>query len=172
MLLLGVCRLKVGHHRPRDQFPQLPCRGPPEALGPAARQPRPDPGSTGLEHGRFARRRQRVAGCATTRARKADRLVARIDPRVASVVPETARPRARQTAEELEQWKTHHEDRKAIDTSPAAISSILWSTVRKIGLSSAISILIADLISVLRTGELECRGLDAGREPRHFDTNV
>ena len=54
--------------------------------------------------------------------------MARIDPGVVSLVAETARPRARQTAEELEQWKTHHEDRKAIDTSPAAITLALLLT--------------------------------------------
>jgi hypothetical protein len=34
----------------------------------------------------------------------------------------------RQAAEELEQWKTHHEERKVIDASPAAISLAMICT--------------------------------------------
>src|ERR1035437_8465755 len=41
--------------------PQLRRRGAAKALGPPACRPRPDPGSTGRGHGRFARRRQRAS---------------------------------------------------------------------------------------------------------------
>jgi hypothetical protein len=39
---------------------------------------------------------------------------------VVSLVAEL-RGHERQAAEELEQWKTHHEERRVIDASPAAI---------------------------------------------------
>ena len=50
----------------------------------------------------------------------ADRLVTRLDPGVVLLVAEL-RGHERQAAEELEQWKTHHEERRVIDASPAAI---------------------------------------------------
>jgi hypothetical protein len=54
--------------------------------------------------------------------------VTRIDPSVVSLVAEL-RGHERQAAEELEQWKTHHEERKVIDvTSPAAITLALLPT--------------------------------------------
>jgi hypothetical protein len=55
------------HHRARDLEPQLPRRGPPNALGPASRRPRPDPGSADMADLPAA-----PAGywCATPRARK------------------------------------------------------------------------------------------------------
>jgi hypothetical protein len=46
--------------------------------------------------------------------------VTRIDPGVVSLVAEL-RGHEHHAAEELEQWKTHHEERKVIDASPAAI---------------------------------------------------
>jgi hypothetical protein len=51
-----------GRDRPRNPQPQLPRRGAPKALGPAARRPRPDLAAAGRGDGRSARRRQRVAG--------------------------------------------------------------------------------------------------------------
>ena len=53
------------------------------------------------------------------KGKEADRLVTRIDPGVVSLVAEL-RGHERQAAEELEQWKAHHEERKVIDASPAA----------------------------------------------------
>ena len=55
------------------------------------------------------------------KGKKADRLVTRIDPGVVPLVAEH-RGHERQAPEELEQWKTHHEERKVIDASPAAIT--------------------------------------------------
>jgi hypothetical protein len=46
--------------------------------------------------------------------------VTRIDHGVASLVAEL-RGHERQAAQELGQWKTHHEERKVIDASPPAI---------------------------------------------------
>jgi hypothetical protein len=43
----------------------------------------------------------------------------RIDPGVVAVVVEL-RGHERQPAEELEQWKTHHEERMRADAAPAA----------------------------------------------------
>jgi hypothetical protein len=62
------------------------------------------------------------------KGKKADRLVTRIDPGVVSLVAETARPRARQTAEELGQGKTGVEEPKPLDASPAAIALTLLLT--------------------------------------------
>ena len=45
------------------------------------------------------------------KGKKADRLVTRIDPGVVSLVAEL-RAHERRPAEELEPWKTHHEERK------------------------------------------------------------
>jgi hypothetical protein len=56
-----------------------------------------------------------------SKGKEADRLVVRIDPGVVSLVAEL-RAHERQAAEELEQWKTHHEERKPLDASPAAIT--------------------------------------------------
>jgi hypothetical protein len=61
------------------------------------------------------------------RGKNADRLVTRIDPGVVSLVAEL-RGHERQAAEELEQWKTHHEERRVIDASPAAITLALLVT--------------------------------------------
>ena len=55
------------------------------------------------------------------KGKKADRSVSRIDPGVASLLAEL-RAHERQAAEELEQWKTHVEEHKVIDASPAAIT--------------------------------------------------
>jgi hypothetical protein len=74
----------------------------------------------GRGHGRSARRRQRVAG-ARLQGKGADRPVTRIGPGVVSPVAEL-RDHERQAAEELGQWKTHHEERKVIDASQAAIT--------------------------------------------------
>jgi hypothetical protein len=49
--------------------------------------------------------------CRDYKGKKADRLVTRIDPRVVSLVGDL-RGHERQAAEELGQWKTHHEERK------------------------------------------------------------
>jgi hypothetical protein len=54
------------------------------------------------------------------KGKEADRLVSRIDPGVVSVLAEL-RSLERQAAEELEQWKTHVEEHKVIDASPAEI---------------------------------------------------
>jgi hypothetical protein len=53
--------------------------------------------------------------------------VTRIDPGVVSLVAEL-RSHERRAAEELEPWKTHHEERKALDTSEAAIRRALLVT--------------------------------------------
>lgn len=55
------------------------------------------------------------------KGKEADRLVSRIDAGVVSLFAEL-RGHERQAAEELEQWKTHIEERKVIDASPAAIT--------------------------------------------------
>jgi hypothetical protein len=55
------------------------------------------------------------------KGKEADRQVGRIDPGVASLLAEL-RAHERQAAEELEQWKTHVEEHKVIDASPAAIT--------------------------------------------------
>jgi hypothetical protein len=55
------------------------------------------------------------------KGKEADRLVSRIDPGVVSLLAEL-RGHERQAAEELEQWKTHVEELKVIDASPAAIT--------------------------------------------------
>jgi hypothetical protein len=48
---------------------------------------------------------------------KADRLATRIDPGVGSLVTEL-RAHERQAAEELEQWKTHHEESAGVGSEP------------------------------------------------------
>ena len=63
----------------------------------------------------------------TTRARKPTGLVTRIDHGVVLLVAEL-RSHERQAAEELGQWKTHHEERKPLDASPAAITLALLLT--------------------------------------------
>jgi hypothetical protein len=52
--------------------------------------------------------------------------VTRTDPGAVSQVAELRGKR--QTAEELGQWKTHHEERKPLDASPAAITLALLLT--------------------------------------------
>jgi hypothetical protein len=59
--------------------------------------------------------------CRDYRRKEADRLVTRIDPGVVSLVADL-RAHERQAAQELDQWKTHHEERQVIDGSPAAIT--------------------------------------------------
>jgi hypothetical protein len=54
-------------------------------------------------------------------------LVTRIAPGVAALVAEL-RGHEQQPAAELEQWKTHHEERWLIDASPAAITLALLLT--------------------------------------------
>jgi hypothetical protein len=61
------------------------------------------------------------------KGKEAGRLVTRIDPGVVSLVAEL-RGHERQAAEELEQWKTHREEHKVIDASPAAITLALLLT--------------------------------------------
>jgi hypothetical protein len=63
------------------------------------------------------------------KGKKAARLVTRIDPGVVSLVAEL-RGHERQAAEELEQWKTHIEERHVIDASPAAITLAMLFTWR------------------------------------------
>jgi hypothetical protein len=53
--------------------------------------------------------------------------VTRIDPAVVSLVA-GLRGHERRAAEELERWKTHHEEHKVIDASPAAITLALLLT--------------------------------------------
>jgi hypothetical protein len=50
-----------------------------------------------------------------------------IDPGVVSLVA-AVRGHERQAAEELERWKTHHEERKVVDASPAAVTLALLLT--------------------------------------------
>ena len=59
--------------------------------------------------------------CRDYKGKEADRLVTRIDPGVVSQVADL-RGHERQAAEELGQWKTHHEERKVIDASQATIT--------------------------------------------------
>jgi len=64
--------------------------------------------------------------CRDYKGKEADRLVTRIDPGVVSLLAnERQWPQA---AEELGQWKTHREERKAIDASQAAITLALLLT--------------------------------------------
>jgi hypothetical protein len=56
-----------------------------------------------------------------SKGKNAARLVTRTDPGVVSLVAEL-RGHERPGAEELGQWKTHHEERKTIDASQAAIT--------------------------------------------------
>jgi hypothetical protein len=58
--------------------------------------------------------------CRDYKGRRADRLVTRIDPGVASQIAEL-RGHARQAAQELGHWKTGVEEPKSLDASPAAI---------------------------------------------------
>jgi hypothetical protein len=59
---------------------------------------------------------------------EADRVVTGIAPGVVLLVADL-RAQERQAAEELGQWKTHHEERKVIDASQAAITCRKPSTV-------------------------------------------
>jgi len=63
--------------------------------------------------------------------KEADRLVTCINPGVVSLVAEL-RGHERQAAEELGQRKTHHEVRKVIDASPAAITLVLEKRALKL----------------------------------------
>jgi|SRR5450759_512152 hypothetical protein len=63
------------------------------------------------------------------KGKNADRLVTRIDPGVVSLAAEL-RGHERQAAEELEPWKTHPEERKVIDASPAAVRLAMISNQR------------------------------------------
>jgi hypothetical protein len=65
-----------------------------------------------------------------SKGKEADRLVTRIDPGVISLVAEL-RGHERQEAEELGPWKTHHEERKVIDASTAAVTLALLLTDEK-----------------------------------------
>jgi len=65
--------------------------------------------------------------CRDYKGKEADRLVARIDPGVVSLVAEL-HGHERQALEELEQWRTHHEERKPLDASPAAVTLALLLT--------------------------------------------
>jgi hypothetical protein len=62
------------------------------------------------------------------RGKKADRLVTRIDPGVASRVAEL-RGRERQAAEELEQWTTGVKEQMPLDASAAPITRAMISSV-------------------------------------------
>jgi hypothetical protein len=57
----------------------------------------------------------------------ADRLVTRIDPGVVSLVAGLGGPE-RQAAAEVDQWKTHHEERRVINASPTSIWPCCWLT--------------------------------------------
>jgi hypothetical protein len=65
--------------------------------------------------------------CRDYKGKEADRLVTRIDPGVVSLLAEL-HGHERQAAEELERWKTHHEERKVVDASPAAVTLALLLT--------------------------------------------
>jgi hypothetical protein len=84
------------------------------------------PSIKGRRHGRSARRRQRDAapGLQGPESRSAG------DPHRSRLVPLVAELRAheRQAVKDLDQWKTHHEERKVIDASPAAITLALLLT--------------------------------------------
>ncbi len=64
--------------------------------------------------------------CRDDKGTEATAEVYRIGPSVVSLAE--LRARGRQAAEELEQWKAHHEERKVIDASPAAITLVLLLT--------------------------------------------
>ena len=55
------------------------------------------------------------------KGKEADVLVTRIDPGVVSLVADL-RGHEQQAAEESERWIAHHEERKVIDASPAAVT--------------------------------------------------
>jgi hypothetical protein len=55
------------------------------------------------------------------KGKEADVLVTRIDPGVVSLVADL-RGHEQQAAEESERWIAHHEERKPLDASPAAIT--------------------------------------------------
>ena len=63
---------------------------------------------------------------------EADRLVTRIDPGVVSLANEL-RGHERHAAEELGQWKTHHEEPKPLDASSAAITLAMLMTDGLVG---------------------------------------
>jgi hypothetical protein len=103
----GWSRIRAGASAPWQAAPQMGDRASADSLRWNLGS---GPGSAGRRHGRPARRRQQAAGAAPN-GKEADRLMARIDPGVASRVAEL-RGHERQAAEELGQWKTHHEERK------------------------------------------------------------
>jgi hypothetical protein len=77
----------------------------------------------------ICRRRQRAAGARGYKGKEADQLVLRVDRGVVSLVAELrAHERGHERKGELYQWKTHHEGRKVIDASPAAITLTLLLT--------------------------------------------
>src|SRR5450756_2470690 len=82
--------------------------------------------TSGRGHGRSPRLRSGLL-CRDYNGKEADRLVTRIDPGVVSLLAEL-RGHERQAAEELERWKTHHEERKVVDASPAAVTLALLLT--------------------------------------------
>ena len=61
------------------------------------------------------------------KGKEADVLVTRIDPGVVSLVADL-RGHEQQAAEESERWIAHHEERKPLDASPAAITLALLLT--------------------------------------------
>src|ERR1019366_4475790 len=65
--------------------------------------------------------------CRDYMGKEADRLVTRIDPGVVSLVADL-RGHEQQAAEESERWIAHHEERKPLDASPAAITLALLLT--------------------------------------------
>jgi len=72
------------------------------------------------------RRRQRLL-VRDYNGKKADRLLTRIDPGVVSPLAEL-RAHEWQAAEELGQRKTHHEERRVVDASPASITLAMLLT--------------------------------------------
>jgi hypothetical protein len=64
--------------------------------------------------------------------KEADRLVTRIDPGVVSLVAEL-RGQERRVVGKLGLWKTHHEERKSLDASPAAIALAMICTREQLG---------------------------------------
>jgi hypothetical protein len=70
--------------------------------------------------------------CRDYKGRNAARLVTRTAPGVVSLVAEP-RGHERRAAQELERWKRHHEERKVIDASPAAITLALLLTDEELG---------------------------------------
>jgi hypothetical protein len=95
---------------------------------------------------------QRVAGAATTTARK------RIDPGVVSVVAEL-RAHERQAVEKLSRWKTHHEERKPLDASPAELEEL--ETISPAGSTSCSLLKAYYACRVIRAHSIVCAGADS-----------